>query len=233
MLGDFNQQFAIISAGNSRLRQVAFNLRYQVFCVEKELFKNAHCVEEECDEYDDCSLHSLLQYKPTEKYVATVRLICPKKDFKHAQLPIEKIAGKAFYPQMAIYERLPRAHIAEISRFAVLPEFRPKLAALGLLRAIIEQCIEHDIQYLYAAIEPALLRIFQRLGIVLLEISPVVSYHGARQCFLGYLPEMLEKVYYSHPGIWEVLTDNGRLCPKPVEKSAAKKSIINDWYNFQ
>lgn len=218
MFGNFNENFAIVAADTDKLRRESYQLRYKVFCLEKELFKETtdmqYLTEYEMDEYDQFSLHNLLLYKPTQKFVGTVRLIYAKLA-PAQELPIEKVAGTEFYTNRIDYINLPRTHLAEISRLAVLPCFRPNFAVLGLLRAIAQRCHQHDIQYIYAAMEPRMQRILERLGIQFHTISPLVDYHGMRQCFIGFLKEMANQTYYKHPGVWEVLTDNGRLYPKP------------------
>ncbi len=216
MFANFNENFAVVLANTTELKQESFKLRYQIFCLEKECCvdpaEKQYLTECETDEHDDYSIHCLLLYKPTQKFIGTVRLIYPKMS-SNKLLPIEIIASSQFYQNIIDYKNLPREHLAEISRLAVLPNFRPKFAVLGLLRAIAQVCYKYDIYYTYAAMEPHLQRILERLGINFHAISPLVSYHGMRQCFIGALHEIAQQTYLTHPEIWEVLTDNGELYP--------------------
>jgi len=102
--------------------------------------------------------------------------------------------------------------LAEISRLAILPGFRPKLAVLGLLRAILQLCVNADIYYLYVAIDPRIVRILDRMGIQLLQISPTVNYHNEScPCYFAFVQQIIESVRTSNPAIWEVLTNNGEI----------------------
>lgn len=232
MLGDFDENFLIIRADNNRLLKECFKLRYNIFCLEKKILPDNKHIKAESDEYDQYSIHCLLLFKPTKKYVGTVRLILGKL-LNKKNFPIEDAAKQYFY-DTADYHMLEREHLAEISRLAILPEFRPKFAVLGILRAVLENCVAQDVYYTYAAIEPRVQRILQRIGIQLTPISSSVSYHGERRCFLGFVQEIIESAQVSHPLIWEVLTDNGKLvcpynslCQAPVKGDDADEQIYN------
>jgi hypothetical protein len=46
-------------------------------------------------------------------------------------------------------------------------------------------------------------------------LGPLVEYHGRRQpCWVD-LGIMLDRVHAERPDVWNVITDGGRLWPKP------------------
>jgi len=212
MLGDFDKHFSIVLANTPSLLEKSYKLRYRVFCREKKIIipSSLTKAEIEYDQYDEhYCIHKLLFYKPTKKYVGTARIILGSL-LKEKNFPIEEAAKNHFYDYVP-YHKLDKNHLAEFSRLAILPEFRPKLAVLGMMRAILQSCIKHNIYYFYAAIEPRVQRILERIGIHLMQISPIVTYHNERKCFLGFVEDILQTTYTDHPAIWEVLTNNGKL----------------------
>lgn len=216
MLGNFDENFSIIHIDNNNkeLMNKSFQLRYRMFCLEKGLFPGSPHEKVEQDEYEAFSEHALLFYKPTKMYIGTVRLILGRL-LGPRLFPIE-IAAKSLFFDKVDFNFLQKEHMCEISRLAILPEFRPKFAVLGLLRAILEMSIKNQIFYFYAPMEPRIERVLQRIGIKFTQISPVLNYNGQRQCYLGFTEELLGTTQTTNPLIWELLTDKGKLKPPSI-----------------
>lgn len=203
LVGSFNQNFEVIRADTPELRDLAYRLRYQVYCVENEFEDPARCPgKRETDEDDDRSVHTLLVHRQSGVVAGTARLILPRPGTGRV-LPIERIL-RAARPKILL---LPRQHAGEVSRFAVSREFRrrgeiryvdpgfagdavdPAVAekrlmphiTLGLIRGILAICLDYEITLLAAVMEPALLRILARLGLEFAPLGPLVQYHGFRQ----------------------------------------------------
>src|SRR5262245_47223004 len=74
----FGQYFRIVEVASRDLREASYRLRYEVYCVENTFLVAGDYPDGlETDEYDDRSLHALLQHVPSGKFVGTVRLIMP------------------------------------------------------------------------------------------------------------------------------------------------------------
>ena len=86
--------------------------------------------------------------------------------------------------------------------------------ALGLLQGLIGMSVKHDVTHWAAAMEPALLRLFTRLGIYFQGVGPVIEYHGKRQPCVAQLDNLLSTAKRQRPDVWSVLSDGGRLVPK-------------------
>lgn len=216
MLGAFDKLFSIVIANDEALRSKCFQLRHHVYSMpEHRLDKDTRLLDNKIaiDEYDATSLHCLLLYKPTQQYVGTVRLIPGNLRLGQEQFPIE-IQFKKYFYNVIDYLQLESNHLAEISRLVLVPGFRPKFAVLGLLRGILQLCVNSEIFYIYVAMPPKLARTFERLGIKLVPISPIINYHGHCQCYFGFIQEIIESVRKSHPQIWEALTNNGEITCK-------------------
>ncbi|HEY2540862.1 MAG TPA: PEP-CTERM/exosortase system-associated acyltransferase, partial [Stellaceae bacterium] len=203
-VGFLNQYFDVIRADTPDLRDLAYRLRYQVYCVENAFEDPTRCSgKREADEDDDRSVHTLLVHRQSGAVAGTARLILPHPGSGRV-LPIERILSAA-RPSMVL---LPLQHTGEVSRFAVSREFRRRRSeircadagfadtrldpaaaekrlmphiTLGLIRGILAICLDYEITLLAAVMEPALLRILARLGLDFAPLGPLVQYHGLRQ----------------------------------------------------
>lgn len=259
----FNHYFEVVSADTPEKRLQCYRLRYEVYCREG-LIPGFHAENYpeglERDRYDERSVHCLLMHKPRGIVAGTVRIILPAPDRRETKFPIEKFAGDAFYPDAIAFENLPRAHLGEISRLILAPEFRARKgedrrphgltedsqssagdkgrraanarwqgpdrrrgvprrtfphAILGLFVAIVRMSVEQGLSYWYGGMEPVCARLLRTFGIDFTPISPVVDYYGPCRSYLGYVPDIIENIYRTHPQVWALLTDNGALFPRP------------------
>lgn len=230
----YNQYFDVLRADTPALLDQVYRLRYQVYCIEnafEPIAENPN--ERETDQYDDRSLHSLLVHRPTGAFVGTVRLILPDNDGRRVDLPIRQVCRDDLWTETA--DQVPLSRTAEISRFAIAKEFRRRAEdrgsivggltepgdsrrvipqiSLGLMRAIVEMAVAGSITHLFAVMEPALLRMLQRLGIHFDDLGPIVNYHGRRQPCYCDLGRLLSRTAEERREVWEIITNEGRLWP--------------------
>ena len=118
----FKRSFNLVEANTPELRDIVYRLRYKVFC-EQHGFLDASKYPDkmEKDEYDERSCHMLIQFIPTQEYVGTVRLILPDATDLEKTFPIEN--HTQIDPALCQVNKTIRKHIAEISRFLVVPSF--------------------------------------------------------------------------------------------------------------
>jgi N-acyl amino acid synthase of PEP-CTERM/exosortase system len=221
-----------VSADNKLLEQV-LALRYQVYCVENDYEEaDRHPDGFECDEYDDRSIHSLLIHRASGGVAGTVRMILPDPNSPQGSLPIDQVCE---HPALRDQQILPRDTIAEVSRFAVSKQFRRRLEdaptpsgvgpgwvehrsaqrrvphiSLGLAQALVCNGFRFGITHLVAVMEPALLRMYEHLGVHWTKLGPKVQFHGRRQPCWTRLDEMMRGTRLQRPDIWELVTANGR-----------------------
>jgi N-acyl amino acid synthase of PEP-CTERM/exosortase system len=198
ILDAFDFYFKMIPANTDELRQEVYKLRYQVYCIEHH-FLEPNAEGFEYDEYDAQSCHYLIQHKETKRYMATTRLILPSSKNPEKLFPVE-IHSKI--DNFELLKTVPRANLAELSRFCVSKEFRRRAGerdliitndvdssrgknssasiTLALFACAIKMSFEHDIQCWIASIEPALKRVVEPLGIYVVEIGSLGDYHGMR-----------------------------------------------------
>lgn len=228
----YHRYFDVVPATTSELLDEALRLRYQVYCVE-HAFENPreHPDGREIDRYDSHSVHSLLIHKPTRAVVGTVRLILPGDE----PLPITEICHDPRLQDPAVF---PPATTAEISRFAISKTFRRRAEdargldaslvdaetiadptnrrviphmALGLIKAVGQMSVSHGITHLCAVMDPALLRLLQRLGIRFDSLGPPISYHGMRQPCHATPLAISWGLRAERPDAWDLITEQGAL----------------------
>lgn len=212
--------------------RAAHCLRYQVFCVENNIFdpaKNPGGLE--CDEYDDHSLQAVLLHRATRIVVGTVRVVLHKPGMRYGSLPFHQVCR---HPRLSDPNFLPLETTGEIGRFAISKAFRPPSGdargriyqpedgagdprrlvpqmTLGLIRVALQMCVSRRIRMVCAVMEPSLLRLLARFGLHFVALGPPVDYYGLRQPCYANLVELFARVGVERPEVWAVTTDHGRL----------------------
>jgi N-acyl amino acid synthase of PEP-CTERM/exosortase system len=191
----------------------------------------------EQDDYDRRSDHYLLRHRRTGVYAATARLILPSSQDIQAPYPIEQHC----FLTDRVNTAAVRHHLGEISRFAVSKTFKRRIGesgtlsgvssnvdiyfeederrilphiSLGLFAAVMRMVHSHGITHCYAVMEPALLRLLGRFGVIFNRIGPDVDYHGLRVPCLGTVDEALPSIQHAAPAVWDLITDRGELLRK-------------------
>lgn len=129
----FGSHFRILRADTRALKDAAYALRYQVYCLENPYEDAAlHRDGREQDDYDAHAVHSLIQHRDSGTFAGCVRLILPDPADPAALLPIEADCAHAFYDRhRGLRPSLDRTRLAEISRFSVSKEFKRRLSEGG------------------------------------------------------------------------------------------------------
>jgi N-acyl amino acid synthase of PEP-CTERM/exosortase system len=230
----YNQYFEVIHAESAEHIRECFRLRYQVYCVEnlfEDPLQNPGGLE--IDEFDSAAMHSMLRHRQSGEIVGTVRLLLPRNGKKALGLPMRQICQHELLSHDNSF--LPWAGTAEISRFAVSKMMRRRAGdgtvvgrfdtsdhdsrrripdtSLGLMQAVIAMASKSGMTHICAVMEPTLLRMLRRFGMVMPSIGPEVDYHGRRQPCYGHLDTGLARVWIQRPDVWEMLTCNGALWP--------------------
>jgi N-acyl amino acid synthase of PEP-CTERM/exosortase system len=226
----YERYFKVLKADTPGLLDQVYRLRYQVYCVENAFEDPAeHCDGRETDEYDERSAHILLVHRDSGAAIGTARVILPRHGDGLGPLPMQQVLAPG---DRRALERLPLRRTAEISRFAVgkdlrclwrhKPSHRAAFADLsrelqasekllmryitfGLLRGILDICMEHAILYLAAVMEPALIRALARFGLDFEPVGGRVDYHGIRQPCIARLAHLIERVKGRHMPLWQYL----------------------------
>jgi N-acyl amino acid synthase of PEP-CTERM/exosortase system len=180
--------------------QRAFELRYQVYCLEcGYLDAAAYADGREVDVYDDDSSH-FFAHNLRQELVGYVRLVPPDLDGRFPWQLYCEHEGPVALP--------PAAEAAEVSRLMVRRDYRrrrgdilsgvntaadqPRSSALPdgerrmespqilltLYRQMYQHSLEAGIRYWYAAMERPLARSLQRMAFTFEQIGPETDYFG-------------------------------------------------------
>jgi N-acyl amino acid synthase of PEP-CTERM/exosortase system len=230
----FDEYFKMIPANTDQLLREVYNLRYHVYCIETGFEDpTRHPDFAEYDEFDKQSIHYLILHKHSNSYAATTRLILPDMDNPDSLFPVELHSE---ITAADILKDVPRLRLAEVSRFCVSkdfkrrnkesgtltgigPEFEENISederrtfphiTIALIACLVKISAEHEIDYWYAVMEPALLRFLSTLGIHFTNIGPLTEYHGKRQPCIIKVSYLLEGVAKKNPELWHMLTMRG------------------------
>lgn len=205
----FHEYFLPLLANTPEQREQAFRIRYEVYCREFGFERpEEHPDELETDAYDDQSVHCLLVHQPSQRAAGCVRLVLPDPADPQAPLPFEKHCLDSLDPAIAGPLLAKRNAIGEISRLAVISEFRrrrnetaspegdPEAAgyslveqrhfpfiAVGLYLCAASTGMLTGLEGVFAMMEPRLARHLGRYGIRFTQVGQVIDYHGPRAPF--------------------------------------------------
>ncbi len=223
--------FTIVPADSPELRDCAYMLRYQVYCVERGYeASEAYPDFRETDQYDTNAVHSLLVSNHDNALIGTVRLVLANRANLQESFPIQHVCALSNLPHSRSF---PLERTAEISRFALSKSGRTVPARfqassdarsrktgghlaisapsilLGLMRATMRMSHDNGITDWLAVMEPTLLRLLARFGIYFQPIGPLVDYHGMRQPCHANIQLLLERMSEERPDVWDYITDGG------------------------
>lgn len=201
-------EYSVVEPGTGAYAEY-LALRHEVFCQELGRIvpdgRRAAGMAIESDEYDVHSLHVLCRIKETGTAVGCSRLILPGPNglnvsarYDLARAPESSAAHIGEIGRLALSSRLRRQRAdgappagrrrvmaaSGESVHAMLKREGP-VVALGLYREIFNLANRYGITHCYAAMEPALARLLNRLGFPFHEAGPVnTSVTPARQPYL-------------------------------------------------
>lgn len=200
----FEEYFRAEVAGNEDDRSFVQNIRHKVYCEELK-FEPERPDKRETDEFDDISEYCILRHVKTDRYVGCVRMVAPTA--KDDLLPIEKYCKFSITKPEYDPSQFERHTIGEISRLAVLPDFRRRrvdkfkgvetgsidahtyseeefrcfpFISVGLYFAVAALTIIAKRKHIYVMTEPRIARSMSLAGIRFIQIGDVVDYHGLR-----------------------------------------------------
>jgi len=211
----FSKYFRALPALSDGEKDLAFRIRHAVYC--EELGYELPRVEKlESDEFDAQSAHCLLQSVRNNEYVGCVRLILTDPRNRQSELPFETLCATALDRTIIDTARMDRSKIAEVSRLAVVSQYRrrkgeqrvplgiderdfgtpdrprfPYIAA-GLYLGLIAQARHHGIETLFMLTERRLARQLSRLGVNAKAIGSPIEHRGLRYPSMMSIREVVE-----------------------------------------
>ncbi|MEY3200935.1 MAG: hypothetical protein RIR70_485 [Pseudomonadota bacterium] len=224
-LSAFGQHFEIIPALDEATRDAAHRIRHAVYCEDLH-FEPTRPDGRERDEYDSHSLHCLLRHRASGEFIGVTRLVLPPPGPQGGLLPFERTCGAALYRGPLDPSRLPRETIAEVSRLAVVKDFRRRrgeaqsplpmseddfgtpsrprcpFIPIGLYLGAIALADKLGIHTLFTLTEPRLAQHFSRFGVAVVQIGEGVAHRGVRIPSMISVPDVLAHMSTMVRPIW-------------------------------
>ncbi len=198
--------YDVVLANTEESKNIHFNLRYQIYCVEKGFEEAGKFPDElEKDEFDDRSVHFLIKHRADNQWVGTFRLIIDKLH----NLPIHQHAHIAHAHRVN-----PEKTVIEFSRLAILRPFQkhtrnsannagdPDLCIVfNAISAGIEyskRCGSHKIYFLC---RPSLAKIIRKMGINCPQIGGKTLFRGHRFPYKFDLADFPSRLFDTHQAL--------------------------------
>jgi N-acyl amino acid synthase of PEP-CTERM/exosortase system len=199
----YKQYFQLVPASSDALKDEVYRIRHQVYC-EELAFEPIRPDRRECDEYDAHSLHLLIRSLKADRFIGCARIIRTRPDDPDYPLPFERTCAATLDRSIVDPARLPRETIAEISRLAVIAQFRRRRGderrpvtlsetdfgtpsqprfpyiPVGLYLGTIELARLNGIETLFVLTEPRLTNHFRKFGVNIETIGGAVEHRGQR-----------------------------------------------------
>lgn len=217
----FRSQYRIDLATSEADVRDAQRVRYRVYCLERGFEPpSAHPDGLEGDPFDARSAHAVVRHRSSGQAVATCRLVLADPADPERPFPVEHHCGPALAEAGRQARARPRRQTGEISRFAVLPEFRrgreagaaagvDRVLTVGLIAAVVRLSRASGVRHWYALMEPQLIRLLGRLGAHFSWFGEAVEHRGVRRpCFTD-LDTFLERMRAHRPEHWSLVAADG------------------------
>lgn len=207
----FTQEFSFKLAETQAEKERIYRLRYDVYCEELKYEAPTDAVRKmEFDDYDQNSIHCLVEHKRTGRPAGCLRLVFPDPDGPPPvnRLPMEAYGGKSLTHPFLHPEKLPKESYFEISRLALMKEFRsrksaaevpgisdceslfsqeerqtfPILVSSLFLTGFILGMLAGKTQ-VFAMMEPRLPRLLALSGFHFTKVGETIDFHGQRSAY--------------------------------------------------
>jgi len=199
----FRSRFEVIPALTKPLIEQVHRVRHRVYCEELG-FEAIRPDAQERDDYDDHALHLLLRTAGEGAPVGCARLVTPDPTNPSALLPFERFCAASLDRSIVDPALLPRNTVAEVSRLAVMSEFRRRkgearqpaplsegdfgteenprfpYVLVSLYLGLVAIAGIHGIESLFMLTEPRLAGHFARLGVTVRQIGSPIEHRGLR-----------------------------------------------------
>jgi N-acyl amino acid synthase of PEP-CTERM/exosortase system len=231
-LGDsYKRYFEIAPAlDEERINDVYF-IRHDVY-VRELGFEEVRPDQRETDQYDLHSLHCLVRTadEPT-RLAGCARLVLTDPNALDAPLPFEVYCKDVLDRSIIDPAKLPRDKIAEVSRLAVMSEFRRRKGEsrseapvatrdfgdrdqprfpyipISLYIGAVLMAKRHGIDYLFTLTEPRLAAHFGKLGINVIPIGEPVEHRGLRVPSVMHVPEIYPSLRKLIRPLWHTIDE--------------------------
>ncbi|MEH3086122.1 MAG: PEP-CTERM/exosortase system-associated acyltransferase [Xylophilus ampelinus] len=225
----FTRFFGIAPALDDELRKDVYFIRHEVYAREFG-FEPVREDQQETDAYDRQSVHCLLRTADaTQNLVGCARLVLPDPAKPEAPLPFEVSCRDTIDRSIIDPRTLDRSRIAEVSRLAVMANFRRRKGEQNHAVPIQDQdfgnsvqprfpyipvslyigCVvlaeRHGIDYLFTLTECRLAQHFSKLGVKIEPIGAPIEHRGTRVPSIIHVASVVPSLRAFVKPLWQVI----------------------------
>jgi N-acyl amino acid synthase of PEP-CTERM/exosortase system len=211
VLKKFLDDYKFTLAKDDQERQKALHLRHEVFLQELNYEMHEDQTKNfETDDYDESSLHCLIEHKRSGILAGCMRLVIPSSEHgsQRNKLPVE-IQGRESLNHESIHpSMMPEFELCEVSRLAISKSFRSRqqnknhtdvvlsgekftleeektfpIIAIGLFLCTYSLVGLSNKRHVFAMMEPRLPRLLALSGFHFTQVSDPIEYHGTRYAY--------------------------------------------------
>jgi N-acyl amino acid synthase of PEP-CTERM/exosortase system len=229
----FTRYFDIAPAVSDDLQDQAYGIRHRVYCEELG-FEPVRADRRERDPYDARAIHVLVRSMRVDRYVACARLVRVDPDDPSSLLPVERTCAHTIDRSIVDPAQLPRDRIAEISRLAIVPEFRRRKGEshtaiavsdadfgkvdlprfpyiqVSLYLGAIALAKHLGVETLFVLTEPRLAAHLWKLGVRIRRIGGPVEHRGERVPSMMTVSSIEEHLPRSVRPLWDLIGEQIR-----------------------
>jgi N-acyl amino acid synthase of PEP-CTERM/exosortase system len=242
----FAKHFRVRPALDDEMRRTVYRIRHAVYCEELG-YEPIRDDGLECDGFDSRSLHCLLESVQTSAPVGCVRLVLADPNDANDALPFETLCRDSLNRSLVDPGKLDRRRIAEVSRLAVIAQYRrrrgehkvpvgldesdfgtpdrprfPYIAA-GLYLGMLAQANRSGIETLFMLTERGLAKQLARLGVAMQSIGPPVEHRGLRYPSMMSVREVIGGLNVFVRPLFDLLT---REIDEPIGEAEDTRGLI-------
>jgi N-acyl amino acid synthase of PEP-CTERM/exosortase system len=200
----FGRHFRVAPAMDRESLDEVFFIRHDVYARELG-YEPVRADQRETDRYDRHAVHCIVRtHGEPVRPVGCTRLVLTNPAAPSSPLPFEAVCKDTLDRSIIDPAALPRHQMAEVSRLAVMGEFRRRKGERGhpisvssqdsggrpaarfpnipcaLYLSAVAMAQRHGVEYLFTLTEPRLARHFARLGVHVQAIGAPVEHRGLR-----------------------------------------------------
>ncbi|MDR9438127.1 MAG: PEP-CTERM/exosortase system-associated acyltransferase [Halomonas sp.] len=212
LLERFRSEFRFKLAKSDEEKRRIYRLRYEIYCDELGYEEPADAHERlEYDEYDERSVHCLIEHRRSGITAGCMRLVLPSSDndCRDTRLPLQSYAGQSLTHDVFHPALLDKKEICEVSRLAISLPFRRRsvkgggessatshfleftrdekqtfpVIVVGLFLATYALVGMTHRRHVFAMMEPKLPRLLAMSGFHFTQVGDNIDFHGKRSAF--------------------------------------------------
>ncbi|MBU0603303.1 MAG: PEP-CTERM/exosortase system-associated acyltransferase [Gammaproteobacteria bacterium] len=211
---NFARYFSVEAAVSETLKHEVFRVRHAVYCQELG-YEPTNTTHEETDAFDARALHIALRAQSSGRIVGCARLVHVDPAAPDTPLPFETLCADAINRSLIDPAKVDRRHIVEISRLAVLSDYRKRKGdsagpiaiseedmgtrdqprfpyiPVGLYLGLLASAELHGVEHMFTLTEARLARHLSALGFRIHLIGSPVEHRGKRVPSVIYREEVM------------------------------------------